>query len=59
MHVIQAREIRLLMRELGVQEIKPDLALRGFIELVDPFRSFDVQHAKHRTEAGSVFLLGR
>src|ERR1035441_5791875 len=46
------------MRELGFTEVEPNLSARRFIKFVDPFRRFDVQHAQHIAQAGSVVGIG-
>jgi hypothetical protein len=58
MNVVQPCQIRALMRQPGFAKVEPNLPARHDIQLVHPLRRFDMQHAQHIAQAGSVVSVG-
>lgn len=58
MHIIEAREVRLLVSKPSVSIIVPYVPMGRAVQLVHPAGSLHVQHAEHFRKAEGVFGVG-
>jgi len=54
MHVIQARQIRPLLRQTGVPENMPNLPPWLALQFINPTGGFHMQHAQHPAQTGGI-----